>query len=1826
MASAVTPNVGDHVEVLNSGVVAQGVVRFVGTTEFAAGVWVGIELDDGVGGKNDGSVADKRRRHWPGSWPSDLGVVPLGNGHGPGLTQPTFNRYFTCVPGAGVFMRTSQIRRVVPSAAAASGKSETPASASKPPLASKGVKTTSPSNASSTPSSSVSSRMASTSSATGPKSSVKPAASSAALRKPAGTTTPKVAGTKTALGSTGSSSASTPATSPQTKTLKSMPSTIGPPSIARTKTNTSTTSSTPSLASKRTGTPSQLAAPRPSPSPSDSLSRATPPLNTAEDSSVASSVSSSAAELQFVSASSIPLLGSVTGLEQDGRRAVSGANEASLVLEIESLRAEVKAAQDAKDDLLEQLRAFSIAKEELAAKLQESADATATLRRELSASLEKGLNLEDQLKAVEEEKEGLAGQLRVAEEKNSIVNGVASLTEEVEILRAKVAEYEQGKPVVVTKDDERVATLAEEVTELKLKLVEADTKFAAALSSNGDAERLDIAMDSLEEENKDLRRRLEEARDASFAAAVPLVVPVADTTERDQKIAELEQQVELLQTQLQDHKSTDKEIVSDNLSSASIEHSDSIVAALRKEVEELNIRLKVTEEANAAQVSENEKLRRGSMDVSASEIDDLEAKYKLQELAVTAADEKIVSLQEEVDNLQYQLKMGEDALVEMETNLKQLTDEKVAAANKQIEGLKADLKVAKAAEEKLIEANKQIDDLQGHLKAAQQAPKESLLPKPAASSNASLEQKVASLTEDLEGMRIRLKFAESKRSNDRDFSKDIDKLNLEVQSASIQRTTMAAKITSLQQELKNALNDKDMLEDQLVEANDALEMATLDKEYEAERAETLEAELQQLKDQVEELNTDLDFVVSKRPEVELSPEQFENTVTAMTLLENQNDRLKDALVQFRDFHIMREKHLDIEMKELHRRIDELEEQQLIDAGSYMQLMEAEVQIEEMKESLDSRKDAAALIEFLNNKNLELQAKIENLNDAVEDMEILVQLTDDLEENHVLLEKDLIEEIDVKDGIMNTMRTKINSQEETVADYERTIHQFRELVKQLQECVFVCTASSAYAPNDRDLSNNNTGAPTFVDPLPFAPAAPAVVGAELLEASGIKAQYKGIDIELRKLDADQANEHLDIVKIYLPETFFKTEHVPVLSLLLLRRIVFKTNMIKMFLEDNILVEKNAEHAAFISEMRHKLFWIMGLSRRLVSFLEGCSEEVFLQFSSTYTELIGTERKIDVIIELLKIEEVVGQRPVLVELQKCIGHLESLADLYLKKNSSNIDLQRQSLFYIEIVDSIGDRFDSEIHRLEDLFTVPETIWEPKYKEEVEQVKNEFLQTVPSISQHSKELRTMTRKIRRFINDIVEAGNTVSDEIVALLGQVHKNANMCIDYLSVVAGHVGQYVREQFDENQELSLPLMIQLASNASEAVLKTPDNLMGISLVILLTHTNAKIMDILETLEDPMNIDPLGDRNPAPWLARATKIKTDYVLNTDLTNQIESLKIDIRDLVTDLAEKKQLQVEYSLKVDKLEKKADLTKAQNAKIANLEARVQKLMENERAYTETVEVLQKEKEELQRDIEAYKQNALRFEKMTSPPTNRRVGGSAHPSPFKKAADGAVGQAVPPDGMVIDGDVAAQFESLKSALRFLRAENTKLKADIVAKASVTLFRPSDPLMRRGISNQKASANTSAAASGPRLTDVAQSVVSGLTRDTKNLLRDIHKVSATPAVVDISSKISEPGKWVSIQKDPLFQHQKRVEAVERLVMRGEDLQDAIKKASSQIEESTGKALLPKTTAPPVLLGRISVPKTYSDSSAKGYIQGDKCSLVLSSRKQWEALHGMFSR
>lgn len=128
--------------------------------------------------------------------------------------------------------------------------------------------------------------------------------------------------------------------------------------------------------------------------------------------------------------------------------------------------------------------------------------------------------------------------------------------------------------------------------------------------------------------------------------------------------------------------------------------------------------------------------------------------------------------------------------------------------------------------------------------------------------------------------------------------------------------------------------------------------------------------------------------------------------------------------------------------------------------------------------MDDAIGAEDLVEQLTEKNLALTEKLEEMSATVEDLEALKELADELEENHVETERQLQAEIgmyissqmnentllhhdilnlllisiDHRDMLLREQLERLRASEETNADYEATIQQFRELVQHLQRLV------------------------------------------------------------------------------------------------------------------------------------------------------------------------------------------------------------------------------------------------------------------------------------------------------------------------------------------------------------------------------------------------------------------------------------------------------------------------------------------------------------------------------------------------------------------------------------------------------------------------------------------------------------------------------------------------------------------------------------------------------------------------------------------------------
>lgn len=109
---------------------------------------------------------------------------------------------------------------------------------------------------------------------------------------------------------------------------------------------------------------------------------------------------------------------------------------------------------------------------------------------------------------------------------------------------------------------------------------------------------------------------------------------------------------------------------------------------------------------------------------------------------------------------------------------------------------------------------------------------------------------------------------------------------------------MQSDLINTRRALSDAESLSSMSETRLLEANEQLEMAMLDKEVAEERSEAAEAELEGVKERLAVVEVELGVLKEGSPEVDgrVVPDAGKDRM-AFIQLERQNERLKEALMR-----------------------------------------------------------------------------------------------------------------------------------------------------------------------------------------------------------------------------------------------------------------------------------------------------------------------------------------------------------------------------------------------------------------------------------------------------------------------------------------------------------------------------------------------------------------------------------------------------------------------------------------------------------------------------------------------------------------------------------------------------------------------------------------------------------------------------------------------------------------------------------------------------------------------------------------------------------------
>ena len=866
-------------------------------------------------------------------------------------------------------------------------------------------------------------------------------------------------------------------------------------------------------------------------------------------------------------------------------------------------------------------------------------------------------------------------------------------------------------------------------------------------------------------------------------------------------------------------------------------------------------------------------------------------------------------------------------------------------------------------------------------------------------------------------MKTKLKVMEKKRAEDRERLAMLEQVKAErdkyegiIQKLQAKYQPQQVEVGELRKQLKGSQTKLEEIERLQAEHESVMEMATLDREMAEETADALRSESETLRTKLEELQLEVEVLRDENEEMGqvMSPE--ERSSQGWLQMEKTNERLREALIRLRDVTQQQEADLKDHVKELEQDMEDYVAIKSQYETTKEKLLASENNVENLKQQLETALGAEEMIEELADKNMRHQEEINELKAAIEDLEALKEISDELEYNHIETEKQLQEEIEYRESLFNEQCRRITQQDEVVDDLEYTLVRFRELVSTLQGDLEDMRASQQISEAEAsDLTNRSR----------------AMIDLNMkLKASASKTQTKTIDVELGRMEAEEAAQHLSIVKLYLPE-YYDEERNSVMALLRFKRVSFKAS-----LANNTIRERNAEQQSVqedyftAHDVLEKLLWISSLCDRFVTYITSCSAENFDGVKGALFEMEPVERTLNFWIECLKRDEV-DMNKCAVELQRSIALLSHLGETLLPTSLESYagELCMRSI----LTQSYLDHSASCVSRLRSLLqskiTVPE-----EGNEEIPHLYSRL----DGLSSQARGLKVAMGKVYRSVSELQSRSLALSNDASEPFQRTEESTKE----LAALARQLGENIQALVSDEgrtDPLTLTEVLDNLSQTSSSALVSEAGSDNNDAISLLSNRLRSIGGYLEELDsissDLSRTTEFEKRSSPPWVARAEELKSNKTISPDADEEIRRLKNEIQEASTALGVKDKTIEEQGIKVELVESRMREASKKASMVKELEAKIEQMQTQETELVGAVEQQRKDLEAMETEREELKSRLERV----------------------KRASGTTGVATTADGTVVDSGVSlatmhenealrAEVKSLQSAVRFLREENRRV------------------------------------------------------------------------------------------------------------------------------------------------------------------------------------------
>ncbi|KAK5857753.1 hypothetical protein PBY51_010976 [Eleginops maclovinus] len=950
-----------------------------------------------------------------------------------------------------------------------------------------------------------------------------------------------------------------------------------------------------------------------------------------------------------------------------------------------------------------------------------------------------------------------------------------------------------------------------------------------------------------------------------------------------------------------------------------------------------------------------------------------------------------------------------------------------------------------------------------------------------------LRLQVKDLDEKLETLKM-------KRTEDKAKLKELEKHKIQLEQLQEWKTKMQEQQAELQKHLKEAKREakeaqeaKEHYMEEMSDTADAIEMATLDKEMAEERAESLQLEVDSMKEKVDELTMDLEIL---KHEIEEKGSDGAASSYHVKQLEEQNGRLKEALVRMRDLSSSeKQEHLKLQ-KQMEKKNVELDALRSQKEKLQEERTAAEKTIDELKEQVDAALGAEEMVEMLTERNLDLEEKVRELRETVTDLEAINEMNDELQENARETELELREMLDLGAAKVRESEKHVEAAQETVADYQQTIKKYRELTAHLQEVNRELTSQQEASAE----LQQQPAAEMFDFKIKFAET---------------KAYAKAIEMELRKMEVGQANRHVSLLTSFMPESFLRHggDHDCILVLLLIPRLICKAELISRQAQEKFELNESCaqraglkgaagEQLSFAGGLVYSLSLLQATLHKYEQALAHCGVDVYKKIGALYPEMSVHERSLDFLIDLLhkdQLDETVNVE----QLTKAIKYYQHLYSIHLADQSEDCTMQLAD--HIRFTQSALDCMSVEVGRLRAFLHTG-------------QEKSDLAVLLKDLETSCSDIRQFCKKIRRRMPGTdapgIPSALSFGQQVCDTLSDCRKHLTWVVAVLQEVAA-AGAQMMSPLGEQEGLVAVKLEDVAFKAGEQIYGSqsvnPYDCLRQSCGMVIATMNKMATAMQEgeyDSERPQN------KNPPPVDLRAAALRAEITDAEGLGMKLEDRETVIKELKKSLKIKGEELSEASVRLSLLEKKLDSSsKDADERVEKIQTRLDEaqtlLKKKEKEFEETMDALQADIDQLEAEKAELKQRIGSQSKIgpdgirgTSPSGIASIVTGGAGANMMSGVGSASGLQVV-DSPLLSQQIATQ----RLCIKHLKNENNRLKAEKMHAQLAAL----PPLHVTKLPSRD----------GGR----PEVLSSALYRKTDQLLETLLQMSANVKVVDITGK-----------------------------------------------------------------------------------------------------------